>query len=232
MTRTLAHRIRHALCGWLPAALDIVFPRSALERAIPRLTVAHLHESCPPARESKGRDVHALFAYTHPTMRALIWLLKYRGNRHAVMLAADALFELIAGDVAEHIRFRGDKPPVVIPIPLGEKRLRERGFNQMSLVLREMSLKNTQNKNNAFFEPREDVLEKIKDTKPQTLIKDKKTRRHNLTGCFAVTDTGAISQRHIILIDDVTTTGATFDEARSVLLAAGAASVVCYAVAH
>ncbi|MBX4216262.1 ComF family protein, partial [Candidatus Parcubacteria bacterium] len=54
----------------------------------------------------------------------------------------------------------------------------------------------------------------------------------NIQGAFAVADTATIRGASVVLIDDVTTTGATFLEARETLLAAGAKEVTALAVAH
>src|SRR3989338_6609071 len=75
------------------------------------------------------------------------------------------------------------------------------------------------------------ALTKCKDTESQTKVNSRTERLSNLTGCFTAKQS-VVGRRNIILIYDVTTTGATFLEARRTLLRAGARKVIAFAVAH
>ena len=75
------------------------------------------------------------------------------------------------------------------------------------------------------------ALQKVKDTTSQTKADSRKKRLENLKGCFTA-DANQVLRRNIILIDDVATTGATIDEARRALKAAGARRVIAFTVAH
>ncbi len=81
-----------------------------------------------------------------------------------------------------------------------------------------------------------DILIKPKDTEHQARIKDRRVRLKNMTGTFAVKNleksASLIKNRNIILIDDITTTGATLNEARKTLRQAGARKVIAFTVAH
>jgi predicted amidophosphoribosyltransferase len=76
------------------------------------------------------------------------------------------------------------------------------------------------------------VLVKIEDTEHQARIKDRNVRLKNLAGTFAVKNPELIAKKNIILIDDVTTTGATLNEARRTLKKSGARKVIAFTVAH
>jgi ComF family protein len=112
----------------------------------------------------------------------------------------------------------------MIPVPLHIRRLRERGFNQALLLVRELSKR-------MGIPYQERALKKIKDTPVQIALK-KRERRKNLRGAFQVKDREAIRGKAIVLVDDVYTTGATINECSRTLLKAGAKQVAVLTVAR
>ena len=77
------------------------------------------------------------------------------------------------------------------------------------------------------------LLFKNKETKTQVAVKDRRERLANLDGAFSVDSSRKdLGEHSYILIDDVTTTGATFSEARKTLERARAKNVWAYAIAH
>jgi ComF family protein len=113
---------------------------------------------------------------------------------------------------------------VMVPVPLHIRRLRQRGFNQALLMVREL--------NKRMGIPYEErALAKIKDTPVQIALK-KRERRKNLKGAFQVRDQETIQGKSIVLVDDVYTTGATVNECSRTLLAAGAKQVTVLTVAR
>jgi ComF family protein len=113
---------------------------------------------------------------------------------------------------------------VMIPVPLHIRRLRERGFNQALLLVRELS-----KRTGIPYEGR--ALKKIKDTPVQIALK-KRERKKNLTGAFQVKNQEAIQGKAVVLVDDVYTTGATVNECSRTLLRAGAERVAVLTVAR
>lgn len=114
---------------------------------------------------------------------------------------------------------------VVIPMPLHEKRLRKRGFNQASLVVR--NWRREADRFGGFrdsFRVDSEVLIRSRMTKPQTGL-GKKQRMENIRNAFHVGDAERIGGKRILLVDDVYTTGATVNECARVLLKAGAERV-------
>lgn len=107
--------------------------------------------------------------------------------------------------------------PLLMPVPLHQRRLLERGFNQAN----ELAIKIAENYN---LKLAGNILRRTKKTKPQTTLKAKK-RLINVQNAFALTDPAFIKNKNIILIDDVATTGATLNEAARTLKKAGALKI-------
>ncbi len=104
----------------------------------------------------------------------------------------------------------------IVPVPLHQKRLRDRGFNQSALLAETIG---------KYFEvPVAQALKKVKDTHPQFDLPREK-RLLNVKGAFRVADPGAIAGRQVLLFDDIYTTGATAAECAAVMLNSGARKV-------
>lgn len=105
---------------------------------------------------------------------------------------------------------------VVIPVPLHNKRLRWRGFNQSEKLAQSIADK-------LQIKIATDNLQRIKFKKPQASLK-KEARLKNIQNVFAWQG-DKLNQQNIILVDDVTTTGATLNECAKALKANGANEV-------
>jgi len=92
---------------------------------------------------------------------------------------------------------------MVIPVPLHKKRFKERGYNQVEGFGKEIA-----KSLNAKY--RDDLLLKINSSKKQAL-KNRISRWNLMEQSFQVTDTSVISGKHILLVDDILTTGATLE---------------------
>lgn len=111
----------------------------------------------------------------------------------------------------------------LIPIPLHKKRYNWRGFNQAESIAKKLS-------ENLNLEIKKDCLLRKKQQKPQTRLK-KKERIKNVSGSM-IWQGPPLDKEKIILVDDVTTTGATLNEAARALKAAGARRVEALVVAR
>jgi ComF family protein len=104
------------------------------------------------------------------------------------------------------------------------KRLRERGFNQAFLLVKELNKR-------TGIPYTERTLRKIKDTPYQMTLK-KRERRKNLSRAFQVKDRGVIKGKAVMLVDDVYTTGTTVNECSRALRTGGAERVTVLTVAR
>ncbi len=113
------------------------------------------------------------------------------------------------------------------PIPLHKNKFKDRGFNQAFII--------SQYLNQLLNFPVIDILERVKETKNQAEIKDRKKRYQNVRGAFKIkkdVDLNLIKNKRIILVDDVITTGFTVNEAAKILKKAGAIKVYCFTLAQ
>ncbi|MCS7093498.1 MAG: phosphoribosyltransferase family protein [Patescibacteria group bacterium] len=115
---------------------------------------------------------------------------------------------------------------VVQPIPLHPNKLKKQGFNQAQII------------GNYFAQllalPVIDVLERVKETKLQAEIKDRRQQYLNLRGAFAVRRKSQtfLKEKQVILVDDIITTGHTVNEAAKILRKEGIQRVYCLTLAQ
>jgi ComF family protein len=177
------------------------------ENRSPQGTICDL---CKPA--TRLRRFIAPLSFRDHIVRELVHTLKYGGAKEIAALLAEYL--------TEYIRFyQIEIPPsaLLVPIPLHQKRLRKRGFNQAELLAQAIGAGL-----NLPVETR--LLFRAIYRNQQTKMKDKKARLANAIGVYQVR--GIIPpQTTLILVDDVSTTGATLEEAARVLKKAGAKQV-------
>jgi ComF family protein len=108
---------------------------------------------------------------------------------------------------------------VLVPVPLHPRRQRARGYNQSLLLAREVSQR-------LDLPLAAGAVVRRRDTPPQARAAEADARRRNVAGAFDGRP-GAVAGRRVLLVDDVTTTGATLDACARALLAQGVASSVC-----
>lgn len=134
----------------------------------------------------------------------LLHNLKYKGH--------EEVGEFLGKWHGEELRnYEGFKSvDVVIPVPLHSKRLRQRGYNQVHKFGEEIA-------NALDCDFNTNVLQKSKSTKTQ-VFKDRIRRWNNDDTLFLVTDYDILKGKHILLVDDIITTGATLETCANALL--------------
>lgn len=150
----------------------------------------------------------ALGRYRGELRRAL-----HRFKYHRKKLLARPLGLLLAAKLSRYDWL--SSVGLLVPVPLYRQRLRDRGYNQAALLSAAVGKK--------LNIPVREVLERVKDTQSQTGLK-RRQRRENLKSAFRCR--GELCKGcHVLLLDDVFTSGATANEAARVLKAAGARRV-------
>jgi len=109
-------------------------------------------------------------------------------------------------------------------VPLSSKRERKRGYDQAMLLAMATALE--------LDDIAAETLKKPRDVRAQSELGDKAERSANISGAYVAADPEIIAGKQVLLIDDVVTTCSTLDECAGVLLKAGAAGVVCAALAR
>jgi ComF family protein len=159
-------------------------------------------------------------------LRELIHLLKYQQVRPAAGALGGMLAEATAG--LDSCWAQPQPPVAVVPVPLHARKLRQRGFNQSELIVRE-ALKIAGR--NGRLALRSGVLERRRETQSQTGL-TRHQRRENIRGAFIVVTPEQIVGRDVLVVDDVFTTGTTVWECARVLLRAGASKIYVATVAR
>ncbi|VFN01549.1 MAG: comF family protein [Candidatus Kentron sp. G] len=192
---------------------------TACGRDLPRIETAcplcgiplPVSQVCPTCRRRKPpfTRTYAAFQYRRPVSH-LVTLMKFRGK----LAAARVLGELLA----EHlIQCPAQRPEMIIPIPLHGGRLRERGFNQAAELARDIARR--------WNVPVQgEMVIRERPTPRQTGLPGRAARHRNVRRAFALT--GPVSGlKHVAVIDDVMTSGATVTEVARLLRHAGVARV-------
>lgn len=161
-------------------------------------------------------------------LRELLHLLKY-GRIESIAPRLSAL-------LATQVLAVPDLPSslLVVPVPLHRSRRRRRGFNQAELLARGLvrSLRQQRTQMRLHFAP--GVLARSRATESQAGLSPHQ-RRDNVRGAFSISGKRAqsnIAGRHVLLVDDIYTTGATARACSQALLRAGAAGVYVATVAR
>jgi ComF family protein len=169
-------------------------------------------QRCPRCRRRSGPVTcsRAIGAYDG-TLRAIVHALKYDGRRSLARPLA-----VLLSDQGEAVLSGAD---VAVPVPLHRSRKRARGFNQAAEIARHLPI------------PAKDLLRRVRATPSQTGLPA--AQRHaNVRHAFAMGRRARLHNRVVVLIDDVSTTGATLEACARVLRDAGAREVRALTIAR
>lgn len=171
----------------------------------------------PTVHELLQARITTLMDYRQSEVQDLVRSLKYDGSGYAARLAAQLLADFLREEISSHRSF-SQKKVLIVPVPLHSSRARERGFNQIELVLKALP---QEFRDGTLSTLMPGALLRIRKTEQQTRLPRSK-RLSNVAGAFAVFEAGFVEKTHVFLIDDVTTTGATLVNAATPLRRAGA----------
>jgi ComF family protein len=169
--------------------------------------------------------------YDEPVLQNLIHYFKYKSFENLAPILGEIILKYLDnlfknsnnnGGIVDYTKLE-IRNFIVVPIPLHKRRERERGFNQAKLLAGIIAKK--------FNLELKDCLKRIKNTKPQSQLKDGEKRQSNVFNCFLIAGSDFIKGKKIILVDDVFTSGSTINEAIKILKANGAKRIIALVVA-
>ena len=161
-----------------------------------------------------GVDVFCCGIYTKE-LQKLIRGLKYHNQKDLAYFQAKFMYDYFKSlDVLENKDFE------LVAVPLHLNRIKKRKYNHMELVCEEFSRL-------TGFECNFNLIKRIKDTKPQYRL-SRIERLKNLEKAFEV-NKNAFLGKTVLIIDDICTTGSTFEEMIKTLQEAGIVNIVCFA---
>ena len=145
--------------------------------------------------------------------------LHRRFKFHKDLAAGRVLGELLADTLEQRC---SHFPELIIPAPLGKKRLTKRGFNQAMELIRPASRR-------LAIPVSPTLIRRSRETPPQSDL-PKKARHKNIRGAFSLN--GKITAEHVAIVDDVMTTGFTVNEIARLLRLAGVKQVEVWVAAR
>lgn len=196
-------------CGKSIDILDIDLPS----------TCAQVAGSCA---ECTGYNYHFTRGYTSCLYEGLVkdCIHNFKYNSHTYL--GKTLAFLMINFAFEHINL--SKIDAIVPVPLYWKKRRDRGFNQSEILGKILGKKT----GIPFIR---NGLSRAMAIRPQIEL-PRRERINNVKGAFKVIEPGKFSGKHLLLIDDVFTTGATLNECSKILLDSGAKDVWVFTLAR
>ncbi len=204
-----------SLSEYFLPVIDVLLPERARAARIRRRRLDDF-EIQPTEHELLGQSIVTLLDYKNHHVSDLVRALKYEHSGKAAHLAASVLADYLAEEIAALKAFSA-RPIVLVPMPLHVSRVRERGFNQMHKIFWNLP---HEFKDGSVSRIEIDALVRVKPT-PQQARLNRTERLRNVADAFAPGHQN-LRNTHIILIDDVTTTGATLASAAKTLRKVGA----------
>lgn len=168
---------------------------------------------CEVNRKVLSSDIYCAGVYDK-NLQKLIRGLKYHRQKDLAYFQAKFMWEYW-----QNLNLDGDF--IIIPVPIYEKREKQRKYNHMELVAKEFSKL-------SGYEVCTNLIERIKDTKPQYKL-NKAQRMLNLANAFRV-KTVVNTDKKLLIIDDICTTGSTFEQMISELRKSSINNdIICFA---
>lgn len=176
----------------------------------------------------RSRPAYAcsLFYYiTQSPLQRIIHQIKYQHRKKLALHMGRMMGEKLP-TIQEHLfsnQGYDQKNMLTIPMPMHPKKQRRRGYNQATLLCQGIA-------EETGIPCHENLVFKTRETATQTK-KSREDRWQNMGSLFRVDNMETVQSKHLILVDDVITTGASAEAVVNILLEKGAASVGIYSLA-
>ncbi len=164
-------------------------------------------------RKYNGVSIYCAGVYSK-NLQKMIRGLKYHKQKELAYYQAKFMWEYWT-------RLNIDGDFQIVPVPIYPKRKKQRKYNHMELVADELA-------KFSGYEVNFNLIKRIKDTRPQYKL-NKSQRMLNLDKAFEVHKENLIPDKKILIIDDICTTGATFEEMIKEFNKVGICDITCFA---
>ena len=168
-------------------------------------------QDCAESRSYFWNLRRSVYKY-NDAMADLVHEFKYKNNTELI----DFFSKIFHEKFKEY--FQNIQIDYIIPVPVSEKRLKERGYNQVELLIKKFDGRKV----------RKDILIRSKNTKPQSSFENDKKRKMNVKNAFKLIE--SVKNQNILVVDDIITTGATLYEIGRLLKKNGALKVYNYSL--
>ncbi|MSR71531.1 MAG: ComF family protein [Candidatus Taylorbacteria bacterium] len=172
-------------------------------------------QKCRKNVDFLGLYTVSVYSFKDPLIKKIVHALKYYRRKDLATPLAKEMSKELGSYIGTNY--------ILVPIPMYRLRKYIRGYNQAEILAENISKLISIPANN-------NLLKRIKLTKRQVEVNNRALRINNPKNSFDVTK--SVKDMNIIIVDDVTTTGATINEARRILLKEGARDVRAITIAH
>lgn len=222
---------------WISDLLDLILPRycavcgEILSRSEQDICLNCLYQ-LPRVESTRLQEIEKLFWGIIPVERAYSFMYYQKGSPYNNLLhkikyknhpeVATHLAKAAAQELMEREFFNGID--AIVPLPLSKKKERKRGYNQCDYIAEGLSAV-------SGVPVLKHCIERTRANETQT-HKSKEERWSNVEGIFSVTKPQALQGKHILLIDDVLTTGATIASCAKSIIALPDTRVSLFTLAY
>jgi ComF family protein len=171
----------------------------------------------------------ALFDYKHPLVKKAIWALKYHRKRALGRYFGNALYREFFKQLARSGRHAHEEI-ILLPVPASKKAIAMRGYNHAAIIA--SAIVECGKSDNIPISLERDILYKKRENPQQVKSRGRAAREQNVLNIFGIREGEMLRGKTVILIDDVITTGATINAARSAVKEFKPKRVLAIAAAH
>lgn len=169
----------------------------------------------------------SIFDYQSKKGKELIYYIKKFHDPILIDSIAEKMYENIIEELSEQQQFGYFEKPIILSVPSTKKRILERGFDHVEYLSKTIArlTKGSHGKN---------LIQKIKETPKQALIRQKDKRFNNIKNAFDIKKNKRhiIENQDIIIVDDLITTGATVLEISRILDKYKVRNIIVVSIAH
>lgn len=211
----------------LDRIISYLFPDSCVGcKTQGSLLCGSCNQALTPALKPAEDWISSCYSFKDKRVSRLVWLLKYGNGKRVACIFAPAMAQAMSTIVKNHDTRK--EPVVFLPVPISRERRRERGYNQAELLANAI----TRELSDSRITVETRLITRNQGLINQAKIRERGARQKNIANSFSVTPGIVPTSSVIVIIDDVTTTGATLSEMKATLMRAGFVHIYAQTAAH